>query len=106
MRSQVYMGMDSYCYMAHVGLLPRVVQYECEDILGDAALFDALGVGLGRAEMMDVALAVKKLGEDPKKGIATVSRPTQADLCRGAAAWHSNTPVQPSAMLTSVNALS
>lgn len=50
-----------------------VLQYECEDILGDAALFDALGVGLGRAEMMDVALAVKKLGEDPRKGVATVS---------------------------------
>jgi hypothetical protein len=47
-------------------------QYECEDILGDAALFDALGVGLGRREMMDVALAVKKLGEDPRKAVATV----------------------------------
>jgi hypothetical protein len=49
------------------------VQYECEDILGDAALFDALGVGLGRREMVDVALAVKKLGEDPRKAVATVS---------------------------------
>lgn len=48
-------------------------QYECEDILGDAALFDGLGVGLGRPAMMDVAMAVKKLGEDPKKGVATVS---------------------------------
>ncbi|KAF8066356.1 RSP4 [Scenedesmus sp. PABB004] len=47
-------------------------QYECEDIQGDAALFSALGVGLGRAEMTDVALAVKRLGEDPRKGVATV----------------------------------
>lgn len=49
------------------------VQYECEDILGDAALFDALGVGLGRTEMINVALAVKKLGEDPHKNVETVS---------------------------------
>ncbi|WIA22916.1 hypothetical protein OEZ86_009852 [Tetradesmus obliquus] len=47
-------------------------EYECEDILGDAALFDALGLGLGRREMMDVALAVKKLGEDPRKAVTTV----------------------------------
>jgi hypothetical protein len=47
-------------------------QYECEDILRDADLFDALGVGLGRADMMAVSLAAKKLGEDPKKGVATV----------------------------------
>lgn len=47
-------------------------EYECEDILGDAALFDALGVGLGRTEMINVALAVKKLGEDPHKNVETV----------------------------------
>eukprot|EP00775_Hariotina_reticulata_P011489 gene11489-11632_t len=46
--------------------------YECEDVLGDAMLLDALSVGLGRAEMMDVAAAVKKLGEDPRKAVATV----------------------------------
>lgn len=60
-------------FWPHHTLMLFVLQYECEDILGDAALFDALGVGLGRAEMMDVALAVKKLGEDPRKGVATVS---------------------------------
>jgi hypothetical protein len=48
------------------------LQYECEDILGDALLFEALGVGLGKAEMVNVALAVKKLGEDPHKGVGTV----------------------------------
>ena len=41
--------------------------------MGDAALFDALGVGVGRTEMINVALAVKKLGEDPHKGVETVS---------------------------------
>lgn len=47
-------------------------QYECEDIQGDAGLFEALGVGLGRREMVDVALAAKRLGQDPKLGVATV----------------------------------
>jgi hypothetical protein len=50
-------------------LLP---QYECEDAVGDSLLFDALGVGLGRTEMINVALAVKKLGEDPQKAVDTV----------------------------------
>jgi hypothetical protein len=49
------------------------LQYECEDILSDARLFDSLGVGLGTTEMINVALAVKKLGEDPHKGVETVS---------------------------------
>ena len=48
------------------------MQYECEDIQGDAALFEALGVGLGRAEMTDIALAAKRLGQDPRRGVATV----------------------------------
>jgi hypothetical protein len=52
-----------------------VLQYECEDALGDAHLFDALGVGLGRAEIINVALAVKKLGEDPQKAVDTVGLP-------------------------------
>lgn len=47
-------------------------QYECEDIQGDAALFEALGVGLGRAEVTDIALAAKRLGQDPRRGVATV----------------------------------
>lgn len=56
----------SVCVCVHM-------QYECEDILGDAALFDALGVGMRQAEMTNVALAVKKLGEDPHKNVETVS---------------------------------
>ncbi len=47
-------------------------QFEMDDVLGDAALFDALGVGLGRQEAYNVALACKKLGEDPKRAVATV----------------------------------
>lgn len=47
-------------------------QYECEDIQGDAALFESLGVGLSRREMVDVALAAKRLGQDPGRGVATV----------------------------------
>ena len=49
------------------------MQYDCEDVLGDAGLLDALGLGLGRRVMADVAMAVKQLGEDPRKGVATVS---------------------------------
>ena len=48
-------------------LLLSPVQYECEDVVGDGRLFDALGVGLGRAEMYSVSLAVKQLGEDPAR---------------------------------------
>ncbi|KAI8464163.1 MAG: flagellar radial spoke protein 4 [Monoraphidium minutum] len=47
-------------------------EYECEDIQGDAALLEALGVGLGRCEAVDVALAAKRLGQDPRHGVATV----------------------------------
>lgn len=48
------------------------MQYEGEDIVGDGGMFDAIGVGLGRQEMYNVALAAKKLGEDPKRSVATV----------------------------------
>lgn len=41
-------------------------------MLGDGFLLDAVGVGLGRNEMYGIALAVKKLGEDPKRSVATV----------------------------------
>ncbi len=34
-------------------------------------LFDALGVGLGTREMYNIALTLKKLGEDPKRGVQT-----------------------------------
>jgi hypothetical protein len=33
---------------------PSCLQYECEDILGDAAMFEALGVGLSKGEMTKV----------------------------------------------------
>lgn len=46
--------------------------YEGEDIVGDGFMFDAIGAGLGRQEMYNVALAAKKLGEDPKRSVATV----------------------------------
>lgn len=48
------------------------VQYECEDVLRDSNLFEAVGVGIGKQEMYNVMLMVKKLGEDPKKGVATI----------------------------------
>lgn len=92
-------------YATHV-LVPcaSTVQYECEDIQGDAALFEALGVGLGRSEMVDVALAAKRLGQDPKRGVATVRcariggipatgrlhtavRPTMPAACKQTACW-------------------
>jgi len=47
-------------------------EFECEDCWRDAQMFDALGVGLGLDEMYNVMLGVKRLGEDPTKGIATV----------------------------------
>ncbi|GFR44665.1 hypothetical protein Agub_g5955 [Astrephomene gubernaculifera] len=46
--------------------------FECEDVEGDGNLFDALGAGVGRGEMYAAMLAVKKLGEDGKRGVATV----------------------------------
>jgi hypothetical protein len=70
------------------------LQYQCEDVLGDGQLLDALGVGLGRTDMVNVALAVKKLGEDPKKNVDTVgaARDTTYVLrqdCHKAATCHS-----------------
>jgi hypothetical protein len=63
-------------------LLCLYLQYQCEDVLGDGQLLDALGVGLGRTDMVNVALAVKKLGEDPKKNVDTVSAGTLLRLSR------------------------
>jgi radial spoke head protein 4A len=42
-------------------------QFENEDVEGDGQLFDAVGAGLGRANMYAAMLAVKKLGEDSKR---------------------------------------
>lgn len=49
-----------------------LVQYECENMLNDAALMEACGVGLSRTDMYGVMMVCKQLGEDPKLGVATV----------------------------------
>jgi hypothetical protein len=49
-----------------------LVQYECENVLNDAALMEACGVGLSRTDMYGVMTVCKQLGEDPKLGVATV----------------------------------
>ena len=48
-------------------------QYEGQDVLSDSQLFEALGVGLGPAEMYGVMLAQKRLGDDPLVDIKMVS---------------------------------
>lgn len=48
------------------------MQYECENVLNDAALMEACGVGLSRPDMYGVMMVCKQLGEDPKLGVATV----------------------------------
>lgn len=48
------------------------MQYECENVLNDAALIEACGVGLSRTDMYGVMMVCKQLGEDPKLGVATV----------------------------------
>ena len=53
-------------------LCPHCLQYECENVLADSALLDACGAGLGRQEMYGAMLACKRIGEDPKLGVATV----------------------------------
>lgn len=54
--------------------MPREAPNDCEtdDALGGAALLEALGAGLGRAEMADVAAAAARLGRDARRGAATV----------------------------------
>lgn len=48
------------------------MQYECENVLNDAALMEVCGVGLSRTDMYGVMMVCKQLGEDPKLGVATV----------------------------------
>lgn len=48
------------------------LQYVCQDVSSDALLFEALGVGLGTAEMYSVMLAAKRLGDDPQRGVKAV----------------------------------
>lgn len=47
-------------------------EYEAEDLLLDASLYAACGVGLGAGETHRVALALHKLGQDPAKNCASV----------------------------------
>ena len=47
-------------------------EYDTEDLLAMAPLFEAVGSGLGKIETVMAALAVKKLGEDPKLKLSTV----------------------------------
>lgn len=49
-----------------------LLQYECENVLNDAALMEACGVGLSRNDMYGVMMVCKQLGEDPKLAVATV----------------------------------
>ena len=48
------------------------MQYECEDIVGNAALFSMVGAGLGEGETYRIALAARRLGEDAQHGVATL----------------------------------
>lgn len=57
------------CRLTSCSLL---MQYECENVLNDAALMEACGVGLSRTDMYGVMMVCKQLGEDPKLGVATV----------------------------------
>ena len=58
------------CSLCKCGVMP--VQYECENVLNDAALMEACGVGLSRSDMYGVMMVCKQLGEDPKVAVATV----------------------------------
>jgi len=55
---------------------PKAVEpsnaYTTENSFSDAGMFKALGVGLGEAEMYNVMLTMKKLGEDPGIKVSTV----------------------------------
>jgi len=52
--------------------LPEPNVFVTEDVVADGNLFAAVGAGLGSVEMYKVMLAMKKLGEDPEKALATV----------------------------------
>ena len=45
--------------------------YETENVLADAAMYEAVGLGLSKKEMYGVMLCVKKLGENPDFGVLT-----------------------------------
>jgi len=46
--------------------------YETENLLQNSSLFEAVGVGLGKDEMYNVALTLKSLAEDASKSLKTV----------------------------------
>jgi hypothetical protein len=45
--------------------------YETENVLADAAMYEAVGMGLSKKEMYGVMLCMKKLGENPDYGVVT-----------------------------------
>ncbi|KXZ46194.1 hypothetical protein GPECTOR_46g263 [Gonium pectorale] len=47
-------------------------EYECENMGAAAMVLDCLGVGLGREVGLNVALAAKRIGEDPKLAVKSV----------------------------------
>ncbi|GFR44664.1 hypothetical protein Agub_g5954 [Astrephomene gubernaculifera] len=47
-------------------------EYECENMSAAGMVLDCLGVGLGREVALNVALAAKRIGEDPKLGVSSV----------------------------------
>ena len=58
------------------------MQFETENVLADAAMFGAVGVGFTQTEWYNIMLTIKQLGEDPVKGVKTVSAP-HPPLSRG-----------------------
>lgn len=48
------------------------MQFEGEDIVDAAVLFEAVGCGLGKHESYRVAMAAHRLGESPSRGVAKV----------------------------------
>jgi len=47
-------------------------EYETENVLSDATMLAAVGVGFTQTEWYNVMLSIKKLGEDPVKLLKTV----------------------------------
>ena len=53
-------------------------EYETENVLSDATMLSAVGVGFTQTEWYNIMLSIKKLGEDPVKLLKTVRK---ADPC-------------------------
>lgn len=47
-------------------------EFETENVLADAAMFGAVGVGFTQTEWYNIMLTIKQLGEDPVKGVKTL----------------------------------